>query len=236
VSAPEIANILVGIAVLAFVLYRQLQPRLIRDNVRLPIILSIIGVIELVQFLGKHHGPRTFLVLGGSLVLAVVFGAFRAATTHVWIEAGQAWRRGNWITAVLWVISLAGHLGYDYLVDGKGPLAGLGSASLLLYLGITLLVQGFILLARASRLPGGSGAGMGLGSSLGFGPARGPGPGGGFGPGPGYGSSRHDEHERRHDEHERRREERRSYRRGTGYPPPDADYPPPDASYPPPGQ
>ena len=81
-SASEIANILIGFAVLAFVLYRQLQPRLIRDNVRLPIILSIIGVIELVQFLGKHHGPRTFLVLGGSLVLAVVFG-FGAIVFHI---------------------------------------------------------------------------------------------------------------------------------------------------------
>jgi hypothetical protein len=201
VSASETANILIGIAVLAFVLYRQLQPRPIRDNVRLPIILGVIGLVELIQFLSKHHGSKTFLVLGGSLVLAVVFGAFRAATTHVWIEGGQAWRRGNWITAVLWIVSLVGHLGYDYLVDGKGPLAGLGSASLLLYLGVTLLIQGLILLARASRLPGAPGPGAGFGSGFGSGSGR------GFGSGPGHRSRRH-------------------HRRDADYPPPDASYPP----------
>jgi hypothetical protein len=201
VSASDTANILIGILVLGFVLYRQMQPRRIRDNVRLPVILGIIGVVEVVQFLDKHHGPRTFLTLGGSLVLAAVFGALRAATTHVWVEGGQAWRRGNWITAVLWVISLGGHLGYDYVVDGKGPLAGLGSASLLLYLAVTLLIQGLILLARASRLPGAPGAGAGFGSGTGFGS------GGGFGSGPGFGSRRH-------------------HRRDADYPPPDASYPP----------
>jgi hypothetical protein len=237
VSQSDIVNILIAVVVLGYVLYRQTQARPIRDNVRLPIILAIIGAVELVQFLDKHHGTRTVAALGGSLVLAAAFGAIRAATTKVWIEGGQAWRRGGWLTAVLWVVSLAAHLGYDYLLDGKGPQSGLGSASLLLYLAITLLIQGLILLARASRLPGGAEAGLGLGSSLGFGPGRGPrpgqgpGPGGGFGSGPDYRSSRHYEHEQRHSEHERRREARRSYRRG-GYPPPDANYPPPDADYP----
>jgi hypothetical protein len=29
---------------------------------------------------------------------------------------------------VLWIVSLGAHLGYDYLVEGKGAEAGLGSA------------------------------------------------------------------------------------------------------------
>jgi hypothetical protein len=36
-----------------------------------------------------------------------------------------------------WIVSL----GYDYLVDGKGAQAGLGSASLLLYFGVTYPIQ-----------------------------------------------------------------------------------------------
>ena len=55
------------------------------------------------------------------------------ATVHIWVYGGQAWRQGTWLTAVLWVISLGVHLGYDYLVDGKGSQSGLGSASLLVY-------------------------------------------------------------------------------------------------------
>jgi hypothetical protein len=63
--------------------------------------------------------------------------------------------RDNWLTAVLWVVSLGVHLGYDYLVDGKNS-AGLGTASLLLYLGVTFTIQRLILQARAQRIPGAS--------------------------------------------------------------------------------
>jgi hypothetical protein len=75
---------------------------------------------------------------------------------RVWVDGGQAWRQGSWLTALLWIISLGVHLGYDYLVDGKGSQAGLGSASLLLYLGVTFTIQRLILQARAQRIAGGS--------------------------------------------------------------------------------
>ena len=78
-------------------------------------------------------------------------------TVRVWIQAGQALRQGTWITAVLWVASLGVHLGYDYLVDGKGPQSGLGSASLTLYFAVTYTIQRFILQAKAQRLAAGPG-------------------------------------------------------------------------------
>jgi hypothetical protein len=53
---------------------------------------------------------------------------------------------------VLWIVSLGAHLGYDYLVDGKDSQAGLGSASLLLYLGVTFTIKRLILQARAQRM------------------------------------------------------------------------------------
>jgi hypothetical protein len=86
----------------------------------------------------------------------------------VWLAGGQAWRQGNWLTAVLWVVSLAAHLGYDYLVDGKGSQAGLGSASLLLYLSVTLAIQSLILNARAQRIDGGSASTRNTGAPAAF--------------------------------------------------------------------
>lgn len=71
---------------------------------------------------------------------------------HVRVDRGQAWRQGTWLTAVLWIVSLGVHLGYDYLVDGKGAQAGLGSASLLLYFGVTYMIQRLVLQARARRI------------------------------------------------------------------------------------
>jgi hypothetical protein len=148
-------NLLIGLAVLALLIYRQLQVRPVRANFRLPLILAVIGVIQLSQFLKHdHHTGTVFAALAGSLVLAAITGAIRAMTVRVWIQAGQALRQGTWITAVLWVVSLGVHLGYDYLVDGKGSQAGLGTASLTLYFAVTYTIQRFILQAKAQRIAG----------------------------------------------------------------------------------
>jgi hypothetical protein len=147
-------DLLVDVAILAFILVRQLQVRPVRSNMRLPLILGIIGVVELSQFLNHgHHGAAIIAALLGSLVLAAITAAIRAVTVHVWIDAGQALRQGTWITAVLWILSLALHLGYDYLLEGKGSSqAGLGSASLVLYFAVTYAIQRLILTARARRI------------------------------------------------------------------------------------
>jgi hypothetical protein len=155
-----ITNLLIGLLVLGFVLYRQLQPRPVRDNMRLPLILGVVGVVELVQYLQhRPHGTGVIAALAGSLVIAAIFGAIRAATVRVWVDGGQAWRQGNWLTALLWVLSIAAHLGYDYIVDRKAGESGLGSASLLLYFGVTFTIQRIILQARAQRIGPGDTAG-----------------------------------------------------------------------------
>jgi hypothetical protein len=153
VTATTGVDLLIGLVVLAFILYRQLQTRPVRDNMRLPLIIAIIGVVQLVQYLQHgHHGAGVAVALAGSLVLAAVFGAIRAPTVRIWVDGGQAWRQGTWLTAVLWVVSLGVHLGYDYLVEGKGSQSGLGTASLLLYFGVTFTIQRLILQARARRI------------------------------------------------------------------------------------
>jgi hypothetical protein len=147
-------NLLIGLAVLALILVRQMQVRPVRANFRLPLILAVIGVIELTQFLqhNKHHNTAVvFAALAGSLALAAITGAIRALTVRVWIDGGQALRQGTWLTAVLWIVSLGLHLGYDYIVDGK-TLSGLGTAALTLYFAVTYTLQRLILQAKADRI------------------------------------------------------------------------------------
>lgn len=148
-------NLLIGLAVLALILVRQMQVRPVRANFRLPLILAVIGVIELYQFLQhqhQHHNTGVvFAALAGSLALAAVFGAIRAMTVRVWFDGGQALRQGSWFTAVLWIVSLGVHLGYDYLIEGKS-LSGLGTASLTLYFAVTYTIQRLILQAKADRI------------------------------------------------------------------------------------
>ena len=91
---------------------------------RLIAVLLVIGLLQTYRFLSQHHAhPVTFAALGGSLVLAAIFGVLRARTVRVWLDDGQAWSQGNWLTAVLWIASLAAHLGYDILV-GHGTASG----------------------------------------------------------------------------------------------------------------
>jgi hypothetical protein len=93
--------------------------------------------------------------LAGSLVLAAGFGAGRAATVRIWLRGGQAWSQGSWLTALLWVAALAAHLGYDALLDRSKAASGLGTASIVLYLAVSLAVQRVMVQHRA-RLAAGS--------------------------------------------------------------------------------
>jgi len=149
-----VLDVILGLAVLALLIYRQLAARPVNSSaLRLIAILVIIGLIQTYQFLSKGHDhPLTFAALGGSLVLAAIFGALRAGTVRVWLQDGQAWSQGNWVTAVLWVASLVAHLGYDVLVVHGPGARGLGTATIVLYLAVTLGFQRVLVLRRAHRL------------------------------------------------------------------------------------
>ena len=154
VTSTTLVSILVGVAVAALFVVRQLRAQPLNANMRLPLILGIIGLIELVEYLGKHHASGTAAgALAGSLVVAGVFGAIRAGTIHLWVQDGQPWRRGNWLTGILWVVSFGAHFGIDYLVDPHNPNGGLAGSTILLYLAVTYTVQRLIMQARAQRLP-----------------------------------------------------------------------------------
>ena len=178
-NSQVLTNVIIGIVVLGLLIYRQLVARRVSaSSLRLTLILGVIGIVEAANFLSKHHGGGlTIAALGGSLVLAVVFGALRAATVRVWIKDGVAWTQGNWITALLWVAAVAAHLGYDALLDHHKGTSGLGSATIVLYLAISLAVQRGLVLVRARRLDPSAAAPF-----FGAGPFGGSGPYGGSGP------------------------------------------------------
>jgi hypothetical protein len=146
-------GIVLAAAVLALLIYRQLIPRPVSaSTLRLLVILGVVGVLQTAQFLAHDHsGALTYAAVAGSLLLAAVFGALRAATVSIWLTGGQAWSKGTWLTACLWVAALAAHLGYDALIaHGHGD-SGLGTATVVLYLAVSLAFQRVIVLARAHR-------------------------------------------------------------------------------------
>lgn len=152
-SSQTVLYLVIGVAVLGLLIYRQLVARPVQGNQRLVLILVLIGLIEAAQYLQKlHAGSAAIVALAGSLVLAAIFGAARAATVRIWIQDGQAWSKGNILTAALWVVALGAHLGYDYLIGQHKDIGSLGDATVLLYLAVSLAVQRVIVVLRAQRL------------------------------------------------------------------------------------
>lgn len=148
-----VLDLVIGIAVLGLLIYRQLHARPVRGADRVILVLVVLGLIEAVQYFQKlHAGLIAIVAMAGSLVLAAAFGAARAATVRVWTQGGQAWSQGSLITAVLWVVALAAHLGYDYVIGQHKDIGNAGSATILLYLAVSLAVQRLIVAARAQRL------------------------------------------------------------------------------------
>ena len=151
-----VTEIIIGVAVLALLIYRQLRTRPVNaSGLRIVAIIGVIGLLETYQFMQHHHaGTVTYAALLGSLVLAAVFGVLRALTVRLWLKDGQPWSRGSWITASLWIAALAAHLGYDALVAGRSQ-DNVGDATIVLYLAVSLGIQRLIVQQRAQRLQSG---------------------------------------------------------------------------------
>lgn len=149
-------NIALGFLALALILYRQLKTRKVKEesSLRLILILGGIGLLECVGAAKKY--PPTAAVVAlmlGGVAVGAAFGIWRGAVVSLWRDTdGTAWRRGNWLSVMLWIPSIAGHVGIDFLVQRTPHMQALSSASILIYLGISLGVQNETVRLRASRL------------------------------------------------------------------------------------
>lgn len=152
-SSQTVTELVIGVAILGLLVFRQLQARPLRANPRLLVILFAVGVIETWGYFHgqKHAASAAALALVGSLVLAAVFGAVRAFTVRIWQQDGQPWVQGNLLTAALWVLALAAHLGFDYLVGQHKDVGDIGNATVVLYLVASLGVQRVVMTYRAQR-------------------------------------------------------------------------------------
>lgn len=153
----NIANVVLGLLVLALILRRQLRVRPVREDARIGMILvllAFLGVSSMSRTLHGHHVSHSVIaVLVASLLVAGLLGGIRGLTVQVWREpGGQALRKGTAVTAGLWIAAIAVHIGADIWLDGLSDIAGLGASSIMVYLAITWAAQGFVVRERASSL------------------------------------------------------------------------------------
>ena len=82
-----LTNLLIGLAVLAWLIHRQLQVRSLKDRSRgtILLVLGIYGASSTYQVIrGSHLAWGALGVLLGSLVVGGALGAIRAATVKLW--------------------------------------------------------------------------------------------------------------------------------------------------------
>lgn len=155
----SIETALVALAAFVFILYRQLraQPVDAARGARRPLIFGAVGLVLAAQYL-LHHAV-TVVGVGGlavSLVVAAGLSYLRGRSVHLWRQDGAWWRRGTALTLVLWFAAIGSHLGIDALIGSVDPAEGvgrgLGNATLLLYLGLSLGLQHLVVLRRVRAL------------------------------------------------------------------------------------
>jgi hypothetical protein len=144
-----------GALILILVLLRQVRvrpvPRIFQP--RLPVVIGVIGLFEMFSYAGHHHVSSTawLWVVGTLLIGALGFGLLRGLSMRVWSGNGWVLRQGNAVTMALWLVSLLVHFVGDSGQSHAGA-AGLEGASFLLYLGLTLGVQYYVVYRRALPL------------------------------------------------------------------------------------
>lgn len=155
-SSGAATNIVIGVAVVALLLARQMQSRRAREtsSARIVLILAVIGVLDISGAVKGHSlGAGAVAWLVGSMVVGAGLGAARAATVVIWrAPDGTAWRKGSLLTAALWVVSLGAHLAMEVGIDSSTKIAALGASSILLYLAVTFGVQREVVRWRAAKL------------------------------------------------------------------------------------
>jgi hypothetical protein len=192
-----------GVVILILVLLRQVRvrpvPRIFQP--RLPIVIGVIGLIEMFSYSGDHHvsGTAWGWVIGTLVIGALGLGALRGLSMRVWAADNWVLRQGNALTMGLWLVSLLVHFAGDAGGDHAGA-AGLVGASFLLYLGVTLAAQYYVVYRRALPLWAQLGPNAGRPLQVNFtqgpgtffatfrSPGAGPGAPGGWGP-PGSGTA-----------------------------------------------
>lgn len=154
---------LAGLAVFVLILYRQLRTQPVGGaaGYKRPLVFGAIGLVLGAEYVAGH--PVTGLAVAGlavSLVLAAGWAWLRARSVVLWRRDGVWFRRGTALTVVLWFGSIGTHLGLDALLGlvdpAEGLGRGLGNATLLVYLGVSLGLQHLVLTRRVAALPGAS--------------------------------------------------------------------------------
>ncbi|KRM10289.1 hypothetical protein ABTQ33_12345 [Paucilactobacillus suebicus] len=135
----DLTSYVVPLILIVWIVWRQLNPRMVSKKLRTYVIIMIIGIVLVVGGVDKHKvsfTPNGLLILTITFIIsAVLFGILRAISYQLWVDdTGLVMRKGTALTIGLWITSAVIHLIGDHFVPG-------GEALMVFYIGLSLMVQ-----------------------------------------------------------------------------------------------
>ena len=147
-SSPE--GILIGIALVVFVVVRQFMARKVTPLALLfgPVLITFISLTNL-SALADANIP----LLGANAALEIVLGLLRGATFKLWrTPTGDVISQASAATIGLWLLLIVLRVGMVFGERELGLLSDANSAALTLSLAFTLAAQNALIYVRAQNL------------------------------------------------------------------------------------
>ncbi|SEK88058.1 DUF1453 family protein [Streptacidiphilus jiangxiensis] len=148
---PAVANTVLIIAVVGYVLFRQFQPRQWNPNPRrmlvVPAVLAFMALRD-PHLLDAHHEALSAAFLIGGVVLEIGLGTVWGFTTRIWADAqGAVWSKGTMASFFAWIGMMIVRIALYAAAAALG--VAQGQSGLLLALAALLLVRGAVVTWRA---------------------------------------------------------------------------------------
>lgn len=145
----QLSTLLIYALIVVYVLYRQMRPKEIKSSNKKIYAILLIGIYILFQSVNNHAFIINMANIIGLLIslilVALGLGIFRGYTCHVWSTNGQMYRQATWLTMLLWALMIIIHGTITHFLPQQ-------HATMILYIGITLLAQQAVLQYKANQI------------------------------------------------------------------------------------
>ncbi|MFC5825426.1 hypothetical protein [Nonomuraea insulae] len=146
-------SLLVLLAVV-FVVYRQMRTRQTEGmgNLITAAAMVVLGLASGGLF-DTGHLALSVTLFAVEVVAAVALGVWRARTVRVWLDgSGVAWSKATGWTLLAWLASMATRVALYFAGAALGLTAA--TSSVLLFLGLTIGIQSYLVAGRGRALTG----------------------------------------------------------------------------------
>jgi hypothetical protein len=149
VSITLVADIVLVIAAVAWILFKQVQPAPVKPRllVIVPVVLAYFGITTTAAKTWSNSADLLLVILGAAI--SVALGIPRGATIRVWAtNDGRWWRQGSKTTLVLWGALFVARGVLYVIAEGSGHRAASGVGPLLLALALSFGAQNVVIAVK----------------------------------------------------------------------------------------